>query len=270
MKKVLFLIVIIFLFFISCSKNETDDSWKRIKKNGKIIIGIDEFFPPMTFKEDDNFAGIDIDLAKETFSRLGVKVEFVPVVWAEIIDRLTNGGIDIIWSGLSITEERKKVINFSIPYILTRQIIIVPFDSDINTRDDLKNKILGVQEGTSSEKLLKKDRLYKTLKKVNLYKDVETELNELYNGKINAVVIDEIVAKYFLSKHHKKLKIIQSDLDTELFAVGIRKEDKALKEKIDKTLSRLMKNGIEAKILKKWIGETQLLSDYLRRLKEAK
>jgi polar amino acid transport system substrate-binding protein len=267
--------ILIFLFailFFSCKSesNVVYNSWNEIKKRGKIIIGIDEFFPPMTFKGGEKFEGIDVDLANETFSRLGVKTEFVPVVWKDIIHKLTNREIDIIWSGLSITEERKKVIDFSIPYIQTRQVIVVPFDSDINTKEDLKGKIVGVQKGTSSERILREDNIFKSPTRILFYKDVNSELKAIEEGKISAIIIDEIVAKYFLSKYHKKFKVIQTDLGVELFAVGIRKEDKKLKEKVDTTLTKLMKNGTEARIFKKWIGETQLFSDYLKRLKEVR
>jgi len=266
MFRILTLLFLIFIFY-SCSF-EKDNSWKKIKSKGEIIIGIDESFPPMTFRVNNEIKGIDVDLANAVFKRLNVRVKFKSVIWKDVINELTNGKIDIIWSGLSISDERKKLIDFSIPYIQTKQVIVVKKDSTINIKEDLKNKKVGVQKGTTSRLAIEKD--LKNFSKLVEYIDVESELNDLINKKIDAIVIDEIVAKYFLSKYHGDFKILFENYGHEVFAVGIRKEDVTLKTKINKELTRLMKNNTEAQIFKKWIGETQILSEYLQRLKEIK
>ncbi len=268
MKKLFILgISLTILCFFSCAR-ETDKTWNKIKKDKKIIIGIDEFFPPLTFKENEKFVGIDIELAEETFKRLRVKPVFKPVLWKDIIFELTNGSIDIIWSGLSVTDERKKTIEFSLPYIETKQVIVVNYDSEIDTKEDLRGKVIGVQKGSTSYVAIQKDTKFKkSIKKLKGYVDVDTEFSELKNGKLDAIVIDEIAARYFLASSHANFKILSESLGYELFAVGLRKEDKILKQKINFTLQKLMKNGTEAKIFKKWLGETKILSDYLRRIK---
>ncbi|MCX7821231.1 MAG: amino acid ABC transporter substrate-binding protein [Brevinematales bacterium] len=253
MKKIFFILLLLF----SCN----------IEKK-KIVIGVDEFFPPMTFRENNELKGIDVDLAKEVFKKLGYEIEFKPVVWEKIIEELTNKNIDIIWSGLSVTEERKAVIDFSIPYIETRQVIVTRYNSTIETKEDLVSKIIGVQKGSTGEHSLKKDSvLVKKLKKITEYDTVEKEIKDLEDGKIDAIVVDEIAAKYFLAGKAGNFKILNEHFGYEIFAVGLRKEDKLLKEKIDKALTTIMKNGTEEKIFKKWLGENRILADYLKRIK---
>ncbi len=253
MKRFLLLLILILL---SCNPEKK-----------KITVGVDEFFPPMTFRENNELKGIDIDLAKEVFKRLGYEVEFKPVEWKNIITELENKNIDIIWSGLSITEERKSKIDFSIPYIETKQVILVKVTSKIEIKSDLINKKIGVQIGSTGEQALEKENNLKNKNKIFKYENVENEISDLENGKLDAIIIDEIAAKYFLAGNATKFRILSEHLGYEIFAIGLRKEDTILKEKINKTLLSIMKDGTEAKILKKWLGENKILADYLKRSK---
>ena len=89
---------------------EADDSWQRIKEQGYFVVGLDDAFPPMGFREEgtNEIVGFDIDLAKEAARRMGVEVKFQPVVWDTVIETLNMGDIDAIWNGCTITEERLK------------------------------------------------------------------------------------------------------------------------------------------------------------------
>ncbi|MEJ5284947.1 MAG: amino acid ABC transporter substrate-binding protein [Brevinematales bacterium] len=250
-------ILIIFLLLFACNTERK-----------KIVIGVDEYFPPMTFKENGELKGIDIDLAKAVFKKLGYEVEFKTVVWEKIIEELTNKNIDIIWSGFSITEERKAIIDFTIPYIETKQVIVTKYNSSIEKKEDLSSKIVGVQKGSTGEHSLKKDSiLTKKIKKIVEYETVEKEIKDLEDGKLDAIVIDEIAAKYFLAGKAGNFKILNEHFGYEIFAIGLRKEDSTLKEKLNKALEKIMKDGTEEKIFKKWLGENRILSDYLKRKK---
>src|SRR6056297_359314 len=119
-----------------------EDSLAEIQKKGKIVLGLDDSFPPMGFRsEDGEIVGFDIDLARELAERLDVELELKPVEWDGVILSLKNGMIDVIWNGLTITPEREKSIDFSKPYIANRQIIIVQESSDIAEKSDLADKV---------------------------------------------------------------------------------------------------------------------------------
>ncbi|HBM81767.1 MAG TPA: amino acid ABC transporter substrate-binding protein, partial [Clostridiaceae bacterium] len=171
-EKVLFTIVLLAaVLFTGCSlkgrKSISDKETKSaqgantlngIKEKGKFIVGLDDSFPPMGFRDGNgDIVGFDIDLAKEAAKRLGVKVEFKPVDWDGVVLSLKNKDIDVIWNGLTITDERKKEIDFSRVYLKNRQIIVVKNGSSIKSKGDLKGKVVGLQMGSSSENALKND-----------------------------------------------------------------------------------------------------------------
>ena len=101
-----------------------------------IIIGLDDSYPPMGFKDDNNeIVGFDVDLAKEAAKRLNRPVEFKPIDWSSKEAELKSGRVDVLWNGLDITEDRKQNMLFSEPYMKNRQVIFVPENSDVTSID---------------------------------------------------------------------------------------------------------------------------------------
>ncbi|EET84842.1 extracellular solute-binding protein family 3 [Clostridium carboxidivorans P7] len=162
-KKLVFLVIAIFtlgLLISGCGKKEqaTDNSWKEIQQKGKFVLGLDDSFPPMGFKDDKGqIIGFDIDMAQEAAKRMGVKVELKPVQWDGVLLSLNNKDIDVIWNGLTITDKRKQQIAFSKVYLQNKQIIVTNNDSNIKTKKDLAGKKVGLQLGSSSETALNAD-----------------------------------------------------------------------------------------------------------------
>lgn len=260
--------VLIITFLCGCTSPQAKDpSLSILKKKGELVLGFDDKFPPMGFTgQNGEYSGFDIDLAKETAKRMGIKLVLKPVVWENVITDLTNKTIDVIWSGLTITDERKAVIAFSKPYIESRQIIIVKSDSGINTILDLKSKTVGLQQGSTSEAALNgSPETLQSIKKVEKFKNNTQALDELKNGKIDAVFIDEISGRYYLSQLHGEFIILAENLGFELSGVGFRKEDQSLREELDKVLDKIMNDGTGDKISKKWFGEAKMLAIYLQR-----
>jgi polar amino acid transport system substrate-binding protein len=140
------------------SQSKGENSLEKIKKEGVIKIGLEDSFPPMEFRDSKNeLKGFDIDLANEIGKKLGVKTEFVPTDFNGIILALKTGKFDAVISGLSITDERKKEIAFSDPYLMDSQIIIVKNgNTAIKKSEDLKGKTVGVGLGTTSENVAAK------------------------------------------------------------------------------------------------------------------
>jgi len=116
----------------------SENNLNGIKDKGKFIVGLDDTFAPMGFRDEKGkIVGFDIDMAKEVAKRLGVSVEFKPVDWDGVVLSLKNKDIDVIWNGLTITDERKEQIDFSNPYLENRQIIVVKSGSGIKSKADL-------------------------------------------------------------------------------------------------------------------------------------
>jgi polar amino acid transport system substrate-binding protein len=233
-----------------------DGSWDRVKKEGKLTIGIDDAFPPMEFRNDKNeLVGFDIDASKELAKRLGIKVEHIPTVWDTVILSLKSKKFDIIWSGMSITAEREKEIAFTKAYIMEKQVIVVKKGNKKikGLKDITEATIVGVQLGSTSEEALKKlDKKFKEIKKYDKNTDAFMDLKI---GRIDALAVDELVGRYYLSQKPGEYSVLKESLLSEPIGIGMKKEDVALKEKIQKTLDGMFKDGTMKKISIKWFGD---------------
>ncbi|WP_138207822.1 amino acid ABC transporter substrate-binding protein [Haloimpatiens lingqiaonensis] len=258
MKKVVVALVAVLLIsaLAGCGVKVSHENSKG-SYNDKLVIGLDDSFPPMGFRDENGeVVGFDIDLAKEVGKRIGLAVEFKPVDWDGILLSLNNRDIDLIWNGLTITNERKEKIGFSKAYLKNRQIIVVTKDSNIAGKNDLKGKIVGVQMGSSSDEALSKDSaLVNELKGTKKYSNNTEALMDLKIDRVNAVVVDEVVARYYMTKKPGVYKILEDNFGEEEYGVGYRKNDTELGEKIDKALEEIKKDGTMDKVYKKWFGE---------------
>lgn len=180
-----------------------DNSLANIQAKGKFVVGLDENFPPMGFREENNeLAGLDIDLAKEVAARLGVEVTFQPIDWDAKEMELQSGNIDAIWNGMTITEERIENMYFAKPYLKNRQVIIVSEDSGIKTKADLASKVIGLQKGSSSLKAFESDpATAASVKEVLQFPENVSAFMDLKAGRIDAFVVDEVAGRYIMSQN---------------------------------------------------------------------
>jgi polar amino acid transport system substrate-binding protein len=254
-------LLVVLAMLIGCSKNGSDRSMKDIKKKGAFVLGLDDNFPPMGFRDPSgDIVGFDIDLAKEAAKRMGVKVELKPVAWDGIILSLNKKDIDVIWNGLTITDKRKEQIAFSKTYLENKQIIVVKGDSAIADKKALAGKVVGLQQGSSSEEALNSDaETAKSLKEVRKFPDNVVALMDLSAGRVDAVVVDEIVGRYYIAKKPNEYKILTDNFGQESYGVGLRQTDKSFLEALDKALDEIKKDGTGAEISKKWFGEDILV-----------
>lgn len=266
MKKIALLVMTIIavsLLLAGCgsSKSTSAKVTNEIKEKGEFVVGLDASFPPMGFKnEKGEIVGFDIDLAKEAAKRMGLKVSFKPVDWDGVLMSLNNKDIDVIWNGLTITQERQQKINFSKPYLQNRQIIVVQANSDIKTKQDLAGKVVGLQLGSSSETALSGDaETAKSIKEVKKYSDNTEALMDLKAGRVDAVVVDEVVGRYYIAKKPGDYKVLEDNFGKESYGVGIRKSDSAFKAELDKVLDEMKADGTADKISKTWFGESIIL-----------
>jgi len=200
--------------------------------------------------------GFDIDLAKEVAKRMDVELKIQPIDWDAKVLNLKNKDIDLIWNGLTVTEERKKQIDFSKPYIESRQIIIVNSGSTINTKQDLADKIVAVQlESTGQYALYEDEKTVKSLKEVRKFSNFTEALLDLKAERVDAVIIDEIVGRYYMTKRPGTYKVAEEDFGKDAYAIGFRKGDQSFLEEVDKILDEMRADGTTAEISKKWFDE---------------
>ena len=235
-----------------------DNFLDKIRVKGKFVVGLDDTFAPMGFRDEEgNLVGFDIDLARVTAERMGVEVEFKPVDWDGVILSLRSGMIDVIWNGLTITEERAKQINFTDPYMNNRQVIVVQMNSPIQTKADLAGKVVGLQMGSSSVNALYSDpELVQSLKDIRQYATNAEALMDLQIGRLDAVVVDEMHGRYYyISKKPDVYRVLDEELGWEQYGVGVRKEDESFLAELNRVLDELKADGTAEELSIKWFGE---------------
>ena len=241
---------------LACSKKEI----KSVMDKDKIIVGLDDAFAPMGFKnESGEIVGFDVDLAKEVGQRLDKEVIFQPIDWSMKESELNSGNIDFIWNGYTITEERKEKVDFSEAYLNNKQVIVTLTTTDINSKSDLADKKVGAQSESSAIEAMEKDmELYESFYggEAITFEDNNQALMDLEAGRIDAVVADEILVKYYIKlKGEDKFKVLTENFGSEEYGVGIRKGDIETVEAINNAFEEMKKDGKMAEISQKWFGE---------------
>lgn len=249
------LVIMVLTIMVGCAKkpDATLNSLERVKKAGKLTIAIDDSFPPMEYRDDKNtLMGFDIDFALAIGEKLGVKVEHVPTDWNGIIEALKAKKFDIILSTLSITDERKEKIDFSEPYLMEGQIIVVKKGNTvIKGKEDLTGKIVACQLGTTGEEAGKK---LTGLKELKPYDKITEAFHDLKIGRVDTVIVDELVGRYYISKSPDDYVVLDQKLTDEPVGIGFNKDDKELREAIQKAINDLKADGTMTKISTKWFG----------------
>ncbi|MDH1702145.1 amino acid ABC transporter substrate-binding protein [Comamonas terrigena] len=222
----------------------------------KLVVGLDDNFPPMGFRDEKNeLVGFDIDMAKEVAKRANIEVEFKAIDWNAKEAELLGKRVDALWNGLTILEERKEKILFSDPYMVNKQIIIVKAGSDIKGKPDMAGKTVGAQEGSSAVTAMAKDKeLSDKFKETKLFGDNIAALMDLEAGRLDVVVVDEVVGRYLVNKKPDNYTVLADDFGTEDYGVGFRKDDEATRNKVNDVIAEMKKDGKAAEIAKKWFG----------------
>ncbi len=223
----------------------------------KIVVGLDDNFPPMGFRDESGeLTGFDIEVAKEVGKRTGIEMEFKPIDWASKEAELVSKRIDLLWNGLTITEARKEKILFTDPYMQNEQVFVTLADrDDITDFESLEGKIVATQEGgTGVVALEKKPELEESFEEVRLYAVFTDALLDLEIGRVDAVLIDSVVSRYYMTKKPEMFKELPEILASEDFGVGMRKEDTQLKEILTEAINEIKEDGTGEAISKKWFG----------------
>ena len=241
---------------VGCSNNSSESTLDK----DTLIVGIDDAFAPLGFKDESGeITGFDIDLAKELAKRLNKKIIFQPIDWTMKESELKSGNIDLIWNGYTITDERKNKVDFSVPYLKNKQVIVTLADSNINSKSDLANKKVGAQSESSAVAAMEKEAdLYSSFNGGGsiTFEDNNQALMDLEAGRLDAVVADEILVRYYLSlKGEDKFKILEDNFGEEEYGVGIRKGDTGMVDAFNKAYKEMQEDGTLKEISEKWFNK---------------
>jgi polar amino acid transport system substrate-binding protein len=219
-----------------------------------LINGIDANFPPFAFVDKNGKpGGFDVDAVDWIAKEMGFKVKHQPMEWSGIVASLAAKKIDFIASGLSVTEERAQQINYTIPYWIIKQVLVVKKDSSASVDDIMKGgKNLGVQSGTSEAKWLK-DQIDKGTYncKLRFYDSAPLAVEDVLNGRIDAAAMDDAPANDAAAK--KPVKVLGTfGMKEENFAYGVNKEDAELLKTLNEGLKKLMASPYWDELIKKY------------------
>ncbi|WP_419954102.1 amino acid ABC transporter substrate-binding protein [Neobacillus niacini] len=257
MKKQLAIMILIvsaiLVIFTGCSKSTS-------KEEETLVIGIDDKFAPMGFRDkDNNIVGFDIDYAKAATEKMGKEVTFQPIDWKTKEAELSSGRIDLIWNGYTITDERKEKVLFTKPYLKNAQVLVTLADSELTKLDDLDGKVVGLQSLSSASDALNASPVKDKLKTVTEFADNVQALTDLKSGRLDAVVIDEVVIDYYMTKEEGTFKVLDESLAPEEYGIGVKKGNEELLENLQKALDEMNEDGTAASISEKWFGEDKVL-----------
>lgn len=230
-------------------KEETESKEESGKESDTLVMATNAEFPPYEYYEGDEVVGIDAEIAQAIADELGMTLKIEDMAFDSIIPAVTSGKADFGAAGMTVTEDRKKNVDFTDTYATATQVIIVKEDSDIAGPDDLVGKKIGVQLGTTGD-------IY-----AGDIEDAEVEqynkgfeaVQALTQGKIDAVVIDGEPAKEFVAQA-EGLKILDEAFTEEEYAIAVAKGNDDLREKINDALAKLKESGKIDEIVAKYIS----------------
>ena len=225
-------------------------------EGGTLIVGFDQDFPPMGFMGDDGeYTGFDLELAQEAAKRLGLEYKPQPIAWDAKDMELESGNIDCIWNGFTMTG-REDGYTWSEPYMENSQVFVVAGDSGIKSQADLAGKVVECQVDSSAEAALKEvPDLTATFAQLITTADYNTAFMDLEQGAVDAIAMDVVVAGYQISQRNADFVILEDSLAAEEYAIGFKKGNTELKDKVQGALEEMAADGTLKTISEKWFGK---------------
>ena len=255
----------------SCAKRETvpaasagsgsapaaKDYSKDTLDSKTLTVGVDDSYPPMEFKDDSgNITGFDVDMVNEIARRMGKTAVFKSTLFDGIFAALNADRFDCSISAISMTEERLKQFAFTKPYVANAQIIVVrPNDNSIKKAEDLANKTVGVQLGSTADDSAK-TLLSKGIKfNVKKYNEIIQTFSDMKAGRLDAVIVDEVVGQYYIAKDKSSFRDSGCRLTNEPVGACFRKDNTKLRDDVQEIIDAMTADGTMKKISMKWFGK---------------
>lgn len=233
--------------------------WAYIQDKGELVVGLDDTFAPMGFRdESNNLVGFDIDLANAVGEKLGVKITFKPISWDAKEMELSSKRIDCIWNGMSATPERQKSMALTKKY-LNNKIVVFAKDSSIkvDSAADLAKYNIGTQADSSALEVMKANPDYNTFAdKISEYKSYDEAIMDMKAGRIDCIVMDEVLGEYKNAKidDKDKMTLCNFSFGDDFYAIGCRQGETDVADKLSGAIQGLIDDGTAAKISEKWFG----------------
>lgn len=253
-KKIVCILIFMCIFLCGCATPKSKNDFKMIKKRGRIIVGVRSDTKPFGYRDiNGNLQGFDIDLAraiaKHIFADMGA-VEFVPVTAENRISMLTSGKVDILIATMSVTDQRRMLVDFSKPYYMAGQAILVRNNRNVATIKQLNGKRVIIVYGSTGEESV---RLNAPEAIVRGYKDYNLAYKALKKGDADAMIADDTIL-YNLALDDRSVKILKKRFSKEPYAVAFRKGDEStqLKDAVNFTIDIMEHSGHLRKLQKKW------------------
>lgn len=240
------------LLLAACSSDSSSETLSNIKNSGKLVVLTNAEFPPYEYQGEGNeVVGIDMDMSKAIADELGVELEIVNMDFDGLIPALNGGKGDMVAAGMTVTDERKKSVDFSEPYAKAMQLIIIDANNaDIKGEADLAGKIIGVQLGTTGDIYVEDNIDVAELKQYKSGLDAATDLK---NGRLDAIVIDKLPAESIVSANTGLVTIEMAGADDEEYAIAVKKGDESFVKEINAIISKLEEDGKFAEFAEKHI-----------------
>jgi len=221
----------------------------------KFVVGFDAEFPPMGFMDDNGqYVGFDLDLAKEVANRLDYELVLQPIDWAAKDQELASGNIDCIWNGFTISG-REDSYTWSEPYMENDQVVVVNNGSGITTFDDLAGLTVAVQKDSSGLAALEDNQeLTATFGELIQEDSYLNALMDLESGSVDAIVMDEIVARYEIQTSGKDMIVLDGAIASEEYGVGFLLGNEELRDKVQGALDEMAADGTLTQISNTWFG----------------
>lgn len=221
-----------------------------------LTVGFDQAYPPYGYVGDDGeFTGLDLELAAEVAKRNDWELKLEPIDWDAKDTLLNSGAITCIWNGFTM-EGREDDYTFSDPYMLNAQVVVVRADSGIESFEDLAGKTVITQVDSAAEEVLNGDMadLTATFASLETIGDYNTAFMQLESGAVDAVACDLSIAQYQMAGKDT-YKQLDEQLSTEHYAVGFKKGDTALAEKVTETLKEMDEDGFVKELFDKYADD---------------
>lgn len=249
---ILMVLLLCISLLAACSKKPDNGSSKE-----ELVVGMELAYPPFeTTDEKGNATGISVDLAQDLGKYLGKKVRIQNIAYSGLLPSLTSKKIDIILSSMTITEERKKSIDFSDPYAKTNLALLINKNSPVKEPKDLnaKGKKVAVKKGTTGHIYAEKNL---PNAEIMVFDKESACVLEVSQGKADAFIYDQLTIYKNWKQYEDSTKAYLNPIaqDFEYWGIGLRKEDKDLKEKINSFLAEYKKNGGFDKLGEKYLSE---------------
>ena len=254
MKKILALILslVMALSLVACSSNapSSNAGSSDASRSKKLVMCTNAEFPPYEFKEGGQFAGIDVECARLIGSKLGYEVEILDIAFDSLIPTVMSGKADFAMAGMTVTEDRLKNIDFTHTYQTAVQTVVVPSGSGIESIDDLSDKKIGVQTGTTGDIYCSGDFGEDAIER---YSKIIDGFQAMKAGKIDACVVDDQVAKSIVASDGGSFKILDTAYANEEYAIAVKKGNTELLNKLNSVIDEIKANGELKKIIDKYI-----------------